>query len=92
MIRILIALIIGFAAILWLPLWAQFSIFFILIIITPYQFLLLLPAMVADALYAPVGTGFMYAKYTIFVSVLLVIHWAIVSKTRVKDIYVLEEK
>jgi hypothetical protein len=92
MIRALISIAIAICAIFWLPLWAQFAIFGILIIITPYRFLLLLPAIVADALYAPSGTSITHAKYTIFVFVLLLLWWVITTKTRLREVYVLEKK
>lgn len=92
MIKVLISVVIAICAIFWLPLWAQLAIFCMLIIITPYRFLLLVPAIMADALYAPSGISILHAKYTLFVLVLLLLWWVITTKTRLREVYVLEKK
>jgi len=80
------------AAIVWLPFWVQAVLFVVGTIIAPYRLALFVPAVFADALYAP-GTGsLMVAHYTIGVAVLLVVHWILIKKTRVGELYAMEKK
>ncbi len=90
MIRTALAIAVIFAAILWLPLWVQLALFVLAVSMFPYRLALFIPAAVADALYAPVGISIPGLKYTLVVAALIIMHWVIVNKTRVKDFYAVE--
>ena len=90
MIRTTLAIAVIFWAILCLPLWAQLLLFGLGVVVLPYRLLLFIPAVVADALYAPVGISIPGLKYTLVVAALIIMHWVIVHKTRVKDFYAVE--
>ncbi|HEY0979991.1 MAG TPA: hypothetical protein VGE18_01125 [Candidatus Paceibacterota bacterium] len=92
MIRTILAIAGIFAAILWLPLWAQLALFAVGVIVLPHRLALFIPAAFADALYAPAGISIAGLKYTLVVAALIIVHWVIVHKTRVKDFYAVEAK
>lgn len=92
MLKVIAALILSFSTIFFMPFWVQLVSFFVLIFVTPYRFLLLIPAIFADIFYAPKIDGIFFAKYTVFVFVLILLHWLIVTKTRIRDLYDFVEK
>ncbi len=92
MIRTFLAIVGISAAILWLPLWVQLALLALGVIVLPYRLALFIPAVFADALYAPGGVSLVNMKYTLITAALILAHWVIVHKTRVKDIYAVETK
>lgn len=85
MLRTTIAVIILCGVILWLPVWVQISLFAIAVILVPYRLVLLAPAVIADALYAPSSAFTVtHFKMTILVFGLLFIYWFITSYTRIQ--------
>ena len=92
MIRTTLAIVAMLAAILWLPLWVQLALFALGVLVLPHRLALFIPAAVADAVYAPAGVSIAGLKYTLVVAALVIVHWVIVHKTRVKDFYAVEAK
>lgn len=93
MIRTIVGLIVIIASILWLPLWLQIGLFVIAMITLSYRVLLLIPAIVADALYAPTQRlTITHFKMTAVVSVLLILWYLVVSQTRLGNYYVSKTK
>lgn len=91
MIRIVGAIVLLLAAVLWLPLWVQIGLFVIAIIVVPYRFFLVIPAIFSDALYAPTTHFSLKAHWmTLLVLVLLGIHYFIMKKMRIRTLYGLE--
>jgi len=80
-------------ATLYCPIWVQLAIYgSALFLMRKHRLLLLLPAVMSDAYYAPtVGIGFDTAKMTLTVSVLLIIFWLVTTKTRVREWYGVEK-
>jgi hypothetical protein len=91
MIRIVVGIVILTAAVLWLPLWLQLALFVAAIILLPYRFFLVIPAIISDALYAP-GSVWKISSHwmTVIVLVLLAIHYFIMKKLRIRTLYGLE--
>lgn len=93
MVRILIALLVLFVAMLYTPLWLQIALYIVAVIITPHRILLLIPAVFADVYYAPTEALSLYnLKTTLFVGGLLVVHFIIMTKTRVGLLYGVSKK
>lgn len=71
------------AAVLWLPVWVQVVLFVLAVLVLPYRLLLLIPAIVADVVYAP-STNFALEHFimTGIVGGMLVIWYVIVHETR----------
>lgn len=90
MFRTILAIVVIVAAILWLPLWVQLTLFIIAVVLIPYRLGLFIPAAFGDALYAPHGISLTELKYTFVTAALIIVYWLIVHKTRVKDIYAVE--
>lgn len=89
MTRIIGAVLALFIAILWLPLWVQLGLFCLAVIWAPYRVLLLVPAVCADALYAPTTTFSLgHFKMTMIVGGLLIVRQYIITKTRIGATYV----
>lgn len=87
MTRTLAAIVLIGVAIFIAPLWLQYSLFVLSIIFVRHNILLLIPAMFADALYAPytgILTGY---TNTLIVAVLLLVYTVIMKKTRVGTLY-----
>jgi hypothetical protein len=55
MVRTIVGVIILIGVVVWLPIWAQLVFFAAAIILLPYQYVVLIPAVIGDALYAPTG-------------------------------------
>jgi hypothetical protein len=91
MIRTVLWIVLLGAAVFLTPLWVQMILFVAAIISGPYRFFFVIPAIVSDAIYAP-GSVFMLSSHDmlIFVLVLLLIHWFIMKKLRIRTIYGLE--
>ncbi|MDB5188735.1 MAG: hypothetical protein JWM92_333 [Candidatus Nomurabacteria bacterium] len=84
MIRTIIGIAVLFCAILWLPLWLQLVVYALVIILIPHRVIVLVPAIVSDALYAPTTHFSLYSHWlTLSVLVMLGIHWFVVRKMRV---------
>lgn len=81
MIRTLIGVVLAIATVLWLPFWFQVVFFVVAVLILPYRLFLLIPAIVADAVYAPVHT-LAHLKMTFLVAAMLIIWYVIVTQTR----------
>ena len=91
MVRIFLGILLLLAAVLWFPLWVQIALFVLAIIIVPYRFFLIIPAIVSDALYAP-GSALSIRSHwmTLLVLTLLGIHYFIMKKLRIRTLYGLE--
>ena len=91
MVRTIIIIVLLLCAVLWLPLWLQIVLFVAAIIIGPYRFFFVIPAIVSDALYAP-NTHFSLTDHwmTLLVLALLVLHWFIMKLLRIPVAYGLE--
>lgn len=84
MIRTISAVVVLCAAILWIPLGFQVALFCLAVIVVPYRLALFVPAVMADALYAPTGVWAVgHFKMTILVALLLVLQWFISTHTRI---------
>lgn len=75
------------ASVLLLPLWANIGLFVVALFVIPHRLALFLPAILSDALYAPTA-GFAPAGLlmTLLVGVLLVVHWLLMTQTRVAQL------
>lgn len=83
MIRTLLGVGALIATVLWLPLWFQLMLFVVGILVLPYRLLLLIPAVVADVVYAPEYTlGIAHLKMTLIVALLLLVQYVVVTHTR----------
>ena len=73
-------------AVLWLPVWVQIALFILAILVFPYRLLFLLPAIVADVIYAP-STDFALGHFimTGIVGGMLAIWYVIVHETRLGE-------
>ncbi len=88
MIRTIIALILLIISILWLPLWVQIGLFVVAVLVVRYRTLLIVPAVFADALYAPTSTlSVGHFKVTMVVAALLVIWYIVATQTRLGTQY-----
>lgn len=91
MIRTVIIIVLLLCAVLWLPLWLQFLLFAAAIIIGPYRFFMVIPAILSDALYAPTAHFSLTAHWmTLSVLALLALHWFIMKKIRIPTMYGVE--
>jgi hypothetical protein len=92
MLKTIIALGVLIAATFLAPLWIQIALYAICILFIPYRLFFLIPAIIADAYYAPTAS-FSYHNLTttIVVGAMLIVQWLVVRKTRVKHIYGLEK-
>lgn len=91
MIRTIVGIVLLIVAILWLPVWIQVALFAAAVIALPYRWYVLIPAILADALYAPT-TQFSLASHwmTLIVLAMLGTYWFAQKKMRVQSIYGLE--
>lgn len=88
MLKTVCAVIVVLMATIWLPIWIQILLYIIAVFVLPYQFLLLIPALYADALYAPHGgISLSMHLYTVGVAILLMVRWVLVHKTRIGILY-----
>jgi hypothetical protein len=88
LIRTLLYVIVLTCSVLWLPWWTSLALFVVGAIALRYAIVLLVPAVLADILYAPHTVhsipSFFYNHATVFIVVLLVgVRFAILAKTRV---------
>lgn len=92
MVRTIAGLIILIGAVVWLPIWVQVAFFAAAIILLPYQYVVLIPAVIGDALYAPNGRIFTLSNHwlLIIVGAMLIIYWYSMKKMRVQRVYGLE--
>lgn len=76
------------ASVAWFPWWVSIVLFLIGIMLLRFAIGLVVPAMVADYLYAPGTHGFFATHLTIvLVALLLVIRYSILAKTRFALLY-----
>ncbi len=72
---------------LFLPVWASITAFIVALFVAPQRLVLFIPAILSDVLYAPDSRIAPFAMLmTLFVAVLLVAHWLLVTQTRVLQI------
>ena len=92
MVRTIAGVIILIGVVVWLPIWAQLVFFAAAIILLSYQYVVLIPAVIGDALYAPTGQIFSLANHwlLIIVGAMLIIYWYVMKKMRVQRVYGLE--
>lgn len=89
MVRTSIAILILIAAVLWAPLWLQGLLLLLAMFSVRHRVFLLIPAIFADALYAPTrGVGISMFQVTVLVLVVLLIHFLVTTQTRVAELYV----
>lgn len=91
MIRTIILVALLICAVLWLPVWIQLGLFALAILVGPYRFFMIIPAIVSDALYAP-SLHFSLTGHwmTLIVLALLGLHWFIMKKLRIPTMYGVE--
>lgn len=83
MIRTAIVTLALVVAVLYLPLWLQLALFVVAVFVVSHRLALFIPAIVADALYAPTASfGLHSVAMTALVAVLLALRWALIHKTR----------
>jgi hypothetical protein len=91
MIRLVVGIVLLIAAVLWLPVWVQLALFAAAIIVVPYRFFLIVPAIVSDALYSSHGVWNFNAHWmTLIVLAMLALHYFIMKKLRIRTLYGLE--
>ncbi len=88
MLRTIAILLLLLIAVLFLPLPFQLVLLCIAVVVVPHRLTLFIPAVFSDALYAPSGhIVFSQVLMTLFVAVLLVVHWLLVTQTRVAQAF-----
>lgn len=93
MVRIIFAVIVIFGATFFLPFWMQIIFYVVAIFLVRYHALLLIPALFADAWYAPTRELTPSNNKTILVVIgLILIYLFIMRTTRIKERYDLEKK
>jgi hypothetical protein len=91
MIRTIVGVILLIGAVLWLPVWVQLALFAIAVIVLPYRFFVIIPAIISDALYAPTTRFSLVTHWsTLIVIAMLGIHWYVMKKMRLQHVYGLE--
>ena len=91
MIRTILWVVFLIVAVLYVPLWVQLVLFVAAIIIGPYRFFMIIPAIISDALYAPGAyLNITHHWMTLLVLALLGIHYFITKKLRIRTAYGLE--
>lgn len=84
MIRTISILFVLLAAVLWLPVWVQIVLFACAVVVVRYRFALLVPAIIADALYAPT-VSLLHLKLTVVVGVMIGLWYLLVTQTRLGE-------
>lgn len=85
MIRTISILFVLLAAVLWLPVWVQIVLFACaVVVVVRYRFALLVPAIIADALYAPT-VSLLHLKLTVVVGVMIGLWYLLVTQTRLGE-------
>ena len=93
MIRSFIAILALFVATLFLPFWVQIAFYLLAILLFRYKFLFLIPAILADAWYAPShNLSLQNNKTFLLVAGMLVVYFFIIKNTRTTQKYGLEKK
>jgi hypothetical protein len=91
MIRTIVGILVLLIAILWLPIWLQIVLFSVAVVVVPYRYYLLIPAIIADALYTSHSVWNITSHWlTLIVLAMLGLHWFIMKKMRVTAFYGLE--
>jgi hypothetical protein len=73
-------------AVLWLPVGVQIALFVLVVLVFPYRLMVLIPAIVADVVYAPSSTfAINHLIMTGIVAGMLAIWYVIVHKTRLGE-------
>jgi len=89
MIRSLCILVFLVCAVLWAPLWFQLTLFVLAVVLAPYKLFFLLPAILADILYAPTSNlSIGNFTMTLIVGTLIGIWFVLIEYTRLS--YVVE--
>ncbi|MEK7227735.1 MAG: hypothetical protein AAB681_00055 [Patescibacteria group bacterium] len=93
MLRSIVAVIILLIATFFLPFWVQAGLYVLALFFVRYKILLLLPAIFADAWYAPTHTlSFSNNKIFLLVLFMLIIYFLVIRNTRITQKYDLEKK
>ncbi len=91
MVKALIAILVLCVAVLYAPFWVQISLFLIAILFSPYKWIFLLPALLADAWYSPVRNFAPANNKTLLLVVgVLLMYTLIIRMTRIRERYGLE--
>ncbi len=70
-------------SVLFLPVWASIALCIVAVFVTPQRLVLFIPAVLSDALFAPIPSiAPSMMLMTLLVAVLLVVQWLLVSQTR----------
>lgn len=93
MLRAIVAIAILFVATFFLPFWVQGVLYIVAIFLIRHRVLLLLPALFADAWYAPAHTLSPSDNKTFLIVLgMLIVYFLIVKNTRIIQKYDLEKK
>ena len=84
MIRTITIFFVLLAAVLWLPVWVQIVLFACAVVVARYRFALLVPAIIADALYAPT-VSLLHLKLTVVVGAMIGLWYLLVTQTRLGE-------
>ena len=84
MTRAIVAVLCLLAAVLWLPVWVQFILFVFGIAVVQYRLMLLVPAIVADVIYAP-RPSLLHMNMTLIVGGMLIIWYLLMTQTRLGE-------
>ncbi|MBP6904891.1 MAG: hypothetical protein KBB91_02450 [Candidatus Pacebacteria bacterium] len=93
MIQTILAIVVLLGAVLWLPVWVQIVFFILATVVVRHRLLLLVPAIVADVMYAP-NPSFAIEHFimTGIVLGMLLVWYVVVHQTRLgesaQDLYV----
>ena len=79
-------------AVIWTPIWVQIVLFVLGVWLLPVWIVLYIPAALSDTLYAPSSqfSPFIF-KTIIFVVLLHIVQWIIITKTRAPFLYAMEK-
>lgn len=87
MIRSLVGMVVLVGAVCWMPVWFQLVLFVLAVVFLAYKVLFLVPAVIADILYAPTASfSLANLKMTLIVSALIVSWFIIMHQTRISHV------
>lgn len=93
MLRTILAVIILICGTFFLPFWLQILLYVVAIVFVKYNLFLLLPALLADAWYAPSrNISLVNNKTFLIVAGIILIYLLIIRTTRISERYGLEKK
>jgi hypothetical protein len=85
-IRTVIAILVLFVVVTFLPWWFQLPLFLLAVLFVPYRVALYVPALYADILYAPTHTlSVMHLLMTLILTGFIILRWFIATKTRLAN-------